>query len=89
MKKQLYISGLLSAALMISACDGSDGSNGANGVDGSDGSDGFNSLVAVRDVPVGDAVCLGGGQALGASAADKLSTAVSTRTETAYSTRPK
>jgi hypothetical protein len=64
MKKQLYISGLLSAALIISACDGSDGSDGANGVDGSDGSDGFNSLVAVRDVPVGDAVCLGGGQAL-------------------------
>ena len=64
MKKQLYIASVLSAALIISACEGDDGANGIDGQDGADGTDGFNSLVAVRDVPVGDAVCLGGGQAL-------------------------
>jgi hypothetical protein len=67
MKKQLYIASLLSAALIISACDGSDGANGIDGQDGAngaDGSDGYDSLVDVRDVPVGDVVCLGGGQAL-------------------------
>ena len=64
MKKQLYIASVLSAALIISACDGSDGANGIDGQDGADGSDGFNSLVALRDLPIGDAVCLGGGQVL-------------------------
>mgnify|MGYP001818418042 FL=1 len=64
MKKQLYIASVLSAALIISACEGDDGANGIDGQDGVDGADGFNSLVVVRDVPVGDAVCLGGGQAL-------------------------
>jgi hypothetical protein len=64
MKKQFYIASVLSAALVISACEGDDGANGIDGQDGADGSDGFNSLVAVRDIPIGDAVCLGGGQAL-------------------------
>ena len=64
MKKQLYIASVLTAALIISACEGDDGANGIDGQDGADGSDGFNSLVAVRDIPIGDAVCLGGGQAL-------------------------
>jgi hypothetical protein len=64
MKKQLYIASVLSAALIISACEGDDGANGIDGQDGADGSNGFNSLVAVRDLPIGDAVCLGGGQVL-------------------------
>jgi len=37
---------------------------GNDGADGTDGADGFNSLVAVSDVAVGDAVCLGGGVAV-------------------------
>ena len=37
---------------------------GSDGADGADGADGFNSLVAVNDVAVGDAVCLGGGVAV-------------------------
>jgi len=49
------------AAVFLAGCEGDDG---LNGMDGMDGVDGFNSLVAVRDVPVGDAVCLGGGQAI-------------------------
>ena len=64
MKKQIYIASVLSAALFISACEGDDGDNGIDGQDGADGTDGFNSLVVVRDIPVGDAVCLGGGRAL-------------------------
>lgn len=61
MKKQIYVASMLSAAMFLAACDGDDGLNGA---DGSDGTDGLNSLVAVRDIPKGDAVCLGGGTAL-------------------------
>ena len=60
MKKQIYISGALSAALFLAACDGKDG---APGIAGLNGTDGFNSLIAVRDLPIGDAVCLGGGRA--------------------------
>jgi len=58
MKKQIYIASMLSAAMFLAACDGDDGANGTNGASG------FNSLVAVRDIPKGDAVCLGGGTAL-------------------------
>lgn len=47
--------------MFLSACDGDDGAAGQNGADGTDG---FNSLVAVRDLAVGDADCLGGGQTL-------------------------
>jgi hypothetical protein len=61
MKKQFYAVSVLSAAMFLAACEGDDG---ANGTDGADGTDGLNSLVAVRDLPVGDADCLGGGQAL-------------------------
>jgi hypothetical protein len=61
MKKQLYAVSILSAAVFLSACEGDDGVNGQNGADGTDG---LNSLVVVRDLPVGDADCLGGGQAL-------------------------
>ena len=60
MKKQFYAVGLLSAAMLLSACEGDDGIDGNNGVNGADG---FNSLVAFRDIPKGDAVCLGGGLA--------------------------
>lgn len=64
MKKQIYVLSMLSAAMLLAACEGDDGTNGNNGTDGSDGEDGFNSLVATRDIPIGDAVCLGGGLAL-------------------------
>jgi hypothetical protein len=60
MNKQFYVASVLSAAMVLAACEGDDGSNGVNGADGADG---FNSLVALRDLPVGDADCLGGGQA--------------------------
>lgn len=61
MRKQVYVAAVLSAAMVLAACEGDDGSNGT---DGSDGTDGLNSLVATRDIPKGDAVCLGGGLAL-------------------------
>ena len=64
MRKSTYIFGVLSAAMLIAACEGDDGSDGTNGTDGADGADGFNSLVATRDIPKGDPVCLGGGLAL-------------------------
>ena len=60
MKKQIYVTSMLSAALFLAACDGD---NGINGSDGADGADGFNSLIAFRDIAKGDAVCLGGGKA--------------------------
>jgi len=64
MKKQAYVAAVLSAAVFLAACEGDDGLNGIDGADGADGSDGINSLVATREIPKGDAVCLGGGLAL-------------------------
>ena len=64
MTKHFNAVALLSAAFFLAACEGDDGANGVNGADGADGNDGFNSLVAFRDIPKGDAVCLGGGLAL-------------------------
>jgi hypothetical protein len=64
MKKQGISLAVASAALLLAACEGDDGANGVNGTDGADGSDGFNSLIAFRDIPKGDAVCLGGGLAV-------------------------
>ena len=61
MKKNAYVVAALSAAVFLSACEGDDGINGA---DGADGADGFNSLIAFRDIPKGDPVCLGGGTAV-------------------------
>ena len=61
MKKQVYAVSMLAAAVLLSACEGDDG---RDGMDGMDGMDGFNGLVVSRDVPVGDAVCLGGGFAV-------------------------
>ena len=61
MKKQVYLATVVSASIFLAACEGDDGLNGANGADGTDG---INSLVATRDIPKGDAVCLGGGLAL-------------------------
>ena len=60
MKQQIYFAGVLSAAMLLAACDGDDGLDGADGIDGEDG---FNALVALREIPEGDAVCLGGGLA--------------------------
>lgn len=60
MTHRMYIASMLSAALFLTACEGDDGTNGTDGVNGSDG---FNSLVVFRDIPKGDAVCLGGGRA--------------------------
>ncbi len=57
-KKLLLLAG---ASVFLAACEGDDGLNGSNGADGTDG---INSLVATRDIPRGDAVCLGGGLAL-------------------------
>ena len=70
MKKQAFVVATLTAALFLAACEGDDGINGVDGADGADGAngadgaDGFNSLVAVRDIPKGDEVCLGGGKAV-------------------------
>ena len=61
MKKKIYLAGVLSATMALAACEGDDGSNG---IDGANGADGFNSLIAFRDIPKGDAVCLGGGLAV-------------------------
>ncbi|MEJ2604393.1 MAG: DUF4397 domain-containing protein [Gammaproteobacteria bacterium] len=61
MKKTFATMPLLAAALLLAGCEGDDG---ANGQDGTDGQDGFNSLVATRDIPKGDADCPGGGLAL-------------------------
>ncbi|MGB5256509.1 MAG: DUF4397 domain-containing protein [Woeseiaceae bacterium] len=60
MSNKIYAVSMLSAALFLAACEGDDGTNGT---DGANGSDGFNSLIAIRDIPKGDAVCLGGGKA--------------------------
>src|SRR5210317_2798 len=64
MNKQIHYATILSAAMFLAACEGDDGANGTNGTNGADGADGFNSLVATREIPKGDAVCLGGGLAL-------------------------
>jgi hypothetical protein len=64
MNKQGFSVAILSAALFLAACEGDDGVDGADGSNGADGSDGFNSLIAFRDIPKGDAVCLGGGTAV-------------------------
>ncbi len=61
MNHNLRLISLAAASIFLAACEGDDGTNGANGADGADG---FNSLVATRDIPKGDAVCLGGGLAL-------------------------
>jgi hypothetical protein len=63
-RNRIYAATAVSAVLFLAGCEGDDGFNGIDGLDGLDGEDGFNSLVAFRDVPVGDAVCLGGGSAI-------------------------
>ena len=64
MKRNAYALTVLSAAMFLAACEGDDGINGLDGTNGADGADGFNALVATRDIPKGDPVCLGGGLAL-------------------------
>lgn len=58
MNKRFNAALVATAALLVAACEGDDGR------DGVDGTDGLNALVATRDIPKGDAVCLGGGLAL-------------------------
>ena len=58
LKKQIYVVSMLSAALFLAACEGDNGQDGTNGTNGADG---LNSLLAFRDIPKGDAGCLGGG----------------------------
>jgi hypothetical protein len=62
MKKFSHVALLATTALFLAACDGDDGLDGADGANGADGTDGLNSLVAFRDLAVGDVDCLGGGQ---------------------------
>ena len=69
MTTRKYLVAAVTAAIFLAGCegdDGVDGTNGAAGADGANGTDGLNSLVAFRDLPVGDAVCLGGGLVLDA-----------------------
>lgn len=61
MRKTTATASLLAAAFLLAGCEGDDG---VNGTDGADGQDGFNSLVATREIPKGDADCPGGGLAL-------------------------
>jgi len=55
------MAGVITSALIFAGCEGGDGTNGFDGISGNDG---LNSLIATRDIPKGDAVCLGGGVAL-------------------------
>lgn len=64
MRNRIYAVTAVSAVLFLAGCEGDDGFNGIDGIDGLAGEDGFNSLIAFRDVPVGDDVCLGGGSAI-------------------------
>ncbi len=59
MKNRTHALAALGAVIFLAGCEGDDGLNGA---DGADGADGLNSLVAFRELAVGDADCLGGGQ---------------------------
>lgn len=61
MKNNFYAVAFITSALALAGCEGDDG---RDGMDGADGTDGFNSLIAFRDIPKGDAVCLGGGRAV-------------------------
>jgi hypothetical protein len=59
MKKFSHVALLATTTLFLAACEGDDGADGLNGANGADG---LNSLVAFRDLAVGDVDCLGGGQ---------------------------
>ena len=63
MKKFSHVALLATTTLFLAACEGDDGADGFNGTAGANGADGLNSLVAFRDLAVGDVDCLGGGQA--------------------------
>jgi hypothetical protein len=65
MKRFTHVALLATTSLFLAACDGDDGADGLNGADGANGAngtDGVNSLVAFRNLAVGDVDCLGGGQ---------------------------
>ena len=62
MKRFTHVALLATTSLFLAACDGDDGADGLNGADGANGTDGVNSLVAFRNLAVGDVDCLGGGQ---------------------------
>ena len=60
----IFAVALLSIQCTTDPIPGPPGEDGIDGIDGIDGADGFNSLIAFRDIPRGDAVCLGGGTAV-------------------------
>lgn len=67
MKRVSHVVWLSMATLFLAACEGDDGADGQPGPAGSTGPagpSGLNSLTAFRDIPKGDAVCLGGGLAI-------------------------
>ena len=64
MKQLIKLPAVAALVALLAACDGDDGDNGINGTSGSAGVDGLNSLVATRQLQLGDAVCPGGGIAL-------------------------
>ncbi len=63
MKRFSHVALLATTTLFLAACEGDDGDDGTNGTNGTNGTDGLNSLVAFRDLSVGDVDCLGGGRA--------------------------
>jgi len=62
MKRLTHVALLATTTLFLAACEGDDGVDGVSGADGADGTNGLNSLVAFRNLAVGDVDCLGGGQ---------------------------
>jgi hypothetical protein len=47
---------LATTTMFLAACEGDDG---LDGIDGADGTNGLNTVVALRDLPIGDAKCIG------------------------------
>ncbi len=70
MKRFSHVALLATTTLFLAACEGDDGVDGADGSNGTNGTDGLNSLVAFRDLSVGDVDCLGGGRAFDRTVAD-------------------
>ena len=61
MRKTRRLLCLTGASAFLVACGGNDGRQGSEDIDAMDG---LHALAATREIPRGDAVCLGGGLAL-------------------------